>query len=106
MKIIAALTACYALVAVALALQARALEFWSVLSLACLALIAGVVPWFWQLPELAKVQFPWRMMPIVEFALITGLCGALGRLALRPWPRAVFMIAAAALAFAIVQIAV
>ena len=47
-------------------------------SLVGIALLAGVVPWFWQLPELAKVQFPWRLLVAVEFALITALC-------LAPW---------------------
>jgi hypothetical protein len=49
-------------------------RFWAIASLVCLALLAGAVPWFWQLPEIAKVQFPWRLMLAVDFALITAFC--------------------------------
>jgi uncharacterized membrane protein len=48
--------------------------FWAATALVCLVLISGLVPWFWQLPELGKVQFPWRLMVVVEFAVITALC--------------------------------
>ncbi|MBI3199213.1 MAG: hypothetical protein HYZ40_17235 [Rhodospirillales bacterium] len=50
------------------------LGFWIAVSLGSLVLIAGLVPWFWQLPHIAKVQFPWRLMMVVEFASITALC--------------------------------
>ena len=53
--------------------------FWALVTLVCLLLFAGVVPWFWQLPFVAKVQFPWRLMTVVEFAAISALC-------LMPWP--------------------
>src|SRR5262249_51620027 len=49
-------------------------RFWAIVAVACIALLAGAVPWFWQLPELAKVQFPWRLMLAVEFAVITSVC--------------------------------
>lgn len=52
------------------------LAFWIVASLGCLALMGGAVPWFWQIDLMAKVQFPWRMMSIVEFAVITAICVA------------------------------
>jgi hypothetical protein len=48
--------------------------FWSVVGIVCLLLMAGAVPWFWHLPVVAKVQFPWRIMIVVEFACITALC--------------------------------
>jgi hypothetical protein len=48
--------------------------FWAFVCLVCLLLIAGIVPWFWQIPFVAKVQFPWRLMIVVEFAAITALC--------------------------------
>ncbi|HZP98680.1 MAG TPA: 6-pyruvoyl-tetrahydropterin synthase-related protein [Reyranella sp.] len=73
MKAIASFTVAYAVAAASVMLAFRQ-YFWSGLALACLALIAGAVPWFWQLPELSKVQFPWRLMLVVEFALITALC--------------------------------
>lgn len=50
------------------------LGLWVVLALVCLVLIAGVLPWFWELPLVGKVQFPWRLLMVVEFALLTGLC--------------------------------
>ncbi|MBI2740366.1 MAG: hypothetical protein HYX38_27950 [Rhodospirillales bacterium] len=48
--------------------------FWSIVCIVCLMLIAGAIPWFWDLPFVAKVQFPWRMMIVVEFACISALC--------------------------------
>ena len=38
----------------------------------CCAVAAGFVPGIWSLPLIAKVQFPFRLLPIVEFALATG----------------------------------
>ena len=52
----------------------KELGFWIALSLACLVLVVGLVPWFWDLPLIGKVQFPWRLMMVVEFAAITALC--------------------------------
>jgi hypothetical protein len=52
----------------------REAAFWAALAVVCLLLIAGAVPWFWDLPFLAKVQFPWRLMIVVEFAAISALC--------------------------------
>jgi hypothetical protein len=52
----------------------RELGFWLALGLACLILIAGLLPWFWDLPLIGKVQFPWRLLMVVEFALLTALC--------------------------------
>lgn len=54
--------------------------FWAIVCLVCLALVAGLPPWFWKIPFTAKVQFPWRLMIVVEFAAITAL-------ALLPWQR-------------------
>ncbi|MFI5000491.1 MAG: hypothetical protein ACHQK9_11490 [Reyranellales bacterium] len=48
--------------------------FWAFVCLVCVLLIAGALPWFWRLPFVAKVQFPWRLMIVVEFAAITALC--------------------------------
>jgi hypothetical protein len=36
--------------------------------------MTGLVPWFWELPELAKVQFPWRLMVVVDFTIVTAVC--------------------------------
>lgn len=59
-------------------------RFWAVTAIMCIILLAGLVPWFWQLPQIAKVQFPWRLMLAVEFAVISALCLA----PLRPLGRA------------------
>lgn len=73
----------------------RELGFWVALGLACLILIAGLLPWFWDLPLVDKVQFPWRLLMVVEFALLTALClaplGELRRIV-------VYVLAAAAVA--------
>jgi len=84
MLIIAACAVAYALAAVGVMVAATRVgelagarmeaTFWATLSLVCLILVAGAVPWFWQLPFVAKVQFPWRLMSVVEFATVTALC--------------------------------
>jgi hypothetical protein len=89
MMIIASIAAAYAFAAVGVlvvmsrervagGLRSEA-AFWAVACLVCVLLVAGALPWFWQLPFAAKVQFPWRLMIVVEFAGITALC-------LMPWP--------------------
>lgn len=42
-------------------------------ALACLALAAGLVPALWTLPLLSNVQFPFRILPLAEFAIAIGL---------------------------------
>ncbi len=41
----------------------------------------GLIPFLWDLPLLGQVQFPWRLLAIVEFAAITALMSARPR----PW---------------------
>ncbi|MPZ31267.1 MAG: hypothetical protein GEV13_09775 [Rhodospirillales bacterium] len=65
---------CFALLQLPDGSGRRELGFWLALSLACLILIAGLLPWFWDLPLVGKVQFPWRLLMVVEFALLTALC--------------------------------
>jgi hypothetical protein len=65
---------CFALLQLPDSEGRRQLGFWVALSLACLILIAGLLPWFWDLPLVGKVQFPWRLLMVVEFALLTALC--------------------------------
>ena len=47
--------------------------FWAALTIALVALLAGMVPFVWRLPGLALVQFPWRALSLVEFTTITLL---------------------------------
>jgi hypothetical protein len=49
------------------------LSFWAVATLIVIALMAGLFPWFWSLPGVNWVQFPWRLMLIVDFSILTGL---------------------------------
>jgi hypothetical protein len=73
----------------------RELRFWIGTCAVCLLLIAGLVPGFWRIDMMAKVQFPWRLMVVIEFATLTAL-------ALVPWQAlrlsAVAVFAAAAIA--------
>jgi hypothetical protein len=80
--------------------DSRGSRFWAWLCIVCLLLVGGVVSWFWELPFVAKVQFPWRLMIVVEFAIITAL-------AMAPWSKrtrvstVVFVLAGIALAPAV-----
>lgn len=53
--------------------------FWVAVTVTAVALIGGVVPGFWSLPLVGQVQFPWRLLLVVEFAAITALCLAFTR---------------------------
>lgn len=46
---------------------------WVAVAGACLLMISGAVPILWQLTLLEKVQFPWRLLPVLEFAAISAL---------------------------------
>ncbi len=106
MELISWLTAAYTVLAGALCItllrmpggdaRRHELGFWIVACFVVLALLAGLVPWFWQLPEMAKVQFPWRLMVVVEFAAVTAFCLT----AAAERPRAASLVAAAAILFA------
>jgi hypothetical protein len=62
-----------ALAALAVALWIKHHDRWALYALVVLAICAGLVPGFWSLPLLPKVQFPYRAIPLAEFALITAL---------------------------------
>jgi hypothetical protein len=51
--------------------------FWGAFASFCAALVLGVVPQFWSLPLIERVQFPMRLMPVVEFASATAFVMAL-----------------------------
>jgi hypothetical protein len=46
---------------------------WSLWAGFCLLMAAALVPVIWQAPLLRSVQFPFRMLPLAEFALATGI---------------------------------
>jgi hypothetical protein len=75
--------------------------FWAGTCLFCLLLLSGLVPWFWQLPELPKAQFPWRLMVAVEFSAITALC----LVPLKGLPRgAIYLFGAAAAVLGVAEV--
>jgi hypothetical protein len=100
MQIVAMLAAGYVLVALGVCVffrHRRGAALWAALGLLCLVLMSGLVPFLWDLPLLAKVQFPWRLLLAVEFAVISAVCLA----AVSGLGRAGLYIVAAALLFAI-----
>ena len=46
---------------------------WGIYAGLCCVLVAGLVPEFWSLPLVERVQFPSRMLPLAEFAIATGI---------------------------------
>ncbi|MBW0006221.1 MAG: hypothetical protein JO335_00755, partial [Sphingomonas sp.] len=58
---------------VAVADMAVRRDRWALLAIATALVVAGLVPFFWSLPLLAKIQFPYRALPIAEFGLATAL---------------------------------
>jgi hypothetical protein len=53
---------------------------WAMLGITCVFLAIGAVPAIWSLPVIRSVQFPFRLFPVAEFALATGM-------AIVPWDR-------------------
>ncbi|NQE63213.1 integral membrane-like protein [Caulobacter sp. RHG1] len=48
-------------------------SFWSWVTLVAALAALGLIPFLWDLPLLAKAQFPWRLLVVVEFAAITAV---------------------------------
>ena len=65
--------------------------FWGGLVIGDAALALGLFPWFWELPLMEKVQFPWRLLAIVEFAAVTAIAST-------KLPRPLILVIAAAVA--------
>ena len=75
---------------------------WAAFGLLCIALGIGVVPALWSLPVLKSVQFPFRLMPIAEFAFATAVARAPAAksplaLSLLPLAMTLFLVTAPAL---------
>ena len=66
-------------------------NLWSVLGVASAVLSLGLPPLIWSLPILKEVQFPWRIMAVVEFCVVTALF-------LHPPRRRLFVLLAALIA--------
>jgi hypothetical protein len=54
-------------------LIARHRSRWAAYGFLCVLLAIGTVPVLWALPLLRSVQFPFRLLPVAEFALATGM---------------------------------
>lgn len=72
-KIVIALCGAWALTAAILLRAGGRNGPWALFALLCLLLISGAIPFFWSLPIIEKVQFPWRALMLVEFAGVTAL---------------------------------
>lgn len=48
-------------------------RFWAIMTIVMVLLVAGFPPAFWNLPAISLVQFPWRLMVLVEFAVVTAV---------------------------------
>lgn len=46
---------------------------WALHAIACCLVVAGLLPFFWSLPLIESVQFPFRALPFAEFALATAI---------------------------------
>ncbi|HEX7947258.1 MAG TPA: hypothetical protein VF495_21515 [Phenylobacterium sp.] len=46
---------------------------WAMMAMVCAALAVGLVPGLWALPVLEKVQFPYRLLSVAEFAVVTAI---------------------------------
>jgi hypothetical protein len=51
-------------------------DMWAFAVIAYAVILLGLIPGLWSLPFLAKVQFPWRMLMLAEFALVTAFARA------------------------------
>lgn len=58
------------------ALCMRKRSAWGFWALICAAIAVGFVPFLWSLPALNAVQFPFRLLPIAEFAFATAFASA------------------------------
>jgi hypothetical protein len=86
---------------IALGLATLPIErFWGAVTALCGIASLGGLP-IWDLPVLIQVQFPWRLLAVVEFAAVTALCCVGGRMleGVR-----VFVLAAAAVGILVVGV--
>ena len=68
-----ALKAIAAIALPALVVAWRWRPLWSVYAILCCLAVAGLIPFFWDLPLIRSVQFPFRALPFAEFGLATAL---------------------------------
>lgn len=63
---------------VALALAAPTRTIWTWLTVGTAIAAIGMLPFLWLLPPIDKVQFPWRLLGVTEFAAVTALFSTKG----------------------------
>ncbi|HEX6860202.1 MAG TPA: hypothetical protein VF138_08410 [Caulobacteraceae bacterium] len=73
-----------------LALPSR--SFWAGVTVVAALAALQLIPVIWHIPLLAKVQFPWRLLAVVEFAAITAVSFRAPR---RLWLKAALVLLAA-----------
>ncbi|RJG54235.1 integral membrane-like protein [Sphingobium terrigena] len=61
---------------VAMLIASRAQQPWRLITWVTGLASLGLIPFLWDLPLLGQVQFPWRLLAIVEFAAITAFMSA------------------------------
>lgn len=54
-------------------LRYRPSRNWSIYALAMSLIVAGAMPFLWTLPLVERIQFPWRSIMLIEFAVATAL---------------------------------
>jgi hypothetical protein len=57
-------------------LRYRSSRNWSLYALVISLLVAGALPFLWTLPLVERIQFPWRAIMLIEFAVATALASA------------------------------
>lgn len=69
---------------------------WGGYAAVCCVMAAGLIPGFWALPLLESVQFPFRLLPLAEFAIAMGIAH-LGLARLQAFAATLTMLAVSAL---------
>lgn len=65
--------------ALAVALWTSGERLWCGIAIAGLLALSGAIPMLWSVPLLATVQFPFRLLSVIEASVITGLVLTLSR---------------------------
>jgi hypothetical protein len=60
----------------ALFMAVRWRSAWARYAILCCLVVAGLIPFFWSLPLIQAVQFPFRALPFAEFGLATAIAAA------------------------------
>ncbi|MES2902694.1 MAG: hypothetical protein V4696_00770 [Pseudomonadota bacterium] len=61
----------------AIVLLWRRLSYWPAVTIGLCVVAGNLIPFLWSIPLLAKVQFPWRAMALIDFTLATSMAIAI-----------------------------